>query len=729
MSNSTEHEKSERLKRLCARYFQRRCQPLPVSPRNKRPLKPDWQHQHLTYEQIAAIIDAHPDINLGVLLGSVSEQLVDIDIDEPKAIGIFHRLMSPTASMFGRRSKPGSHRIYRVRLEDLCVGVKFPHPVTGRMIAELRANGEMTVFPGSTHESGEEIEFVEGFDEEPAVVSYLILRRECGFACTGFLLAEHWIEGSRHNKTLAFAGVCATNNIPERICENIIRAIVEAADDEELEDRLQAVRGSYRKFGKGESVGGMDALRQLIGDATANKLYQWMEMKPKKKSKNQGGSIQNKQQIAFTDLDFAIDFATSVHGMLLYCDTDQTFYENNHGVYTSVTKTVARGYVHKYLDRRTATSSCDDETRSIKRMMASPRISAILEEAQTKLRVSSSVFDGNPTLAGCANGLLDIEKGILVDTHEIITRKLGTHFDPNALCPSFERFLSVSLGGDVSLIALVQRALGYTLTASTTERCMFVCVGSGSNGKSTLESTVFNVMGDYARPAPIQTLVKDRFNSFKTDDIAALDGCRYAFTQEGESEHSLAVAKVKRMTGGDPISVRSLYKDPRTIIPTFKLWFFTNKIPKIDSADEAIWQRLYIIPFDVTITEAMRIPDLSRLLDQERPGILNWMIRGYQEYVRLGGLHPPPKVIDQKRKVRSENDTVEQFVECCCDTSDQNASTPVTLLHGAYVVWCQDEGSEPIVKSEFGKGLERLGYNVKRTNRGSHRLGIRLTQA
>lgn len=214
MSDQSEHERSEKLKRLCAQYFRRRCQSLPVSPRSKRPLKPNWQHQQLTYEQIVVIIEAHPDINLGVLLGHVSAQLVDIDIDEPKAIGIFNRLMSPTASMFGRRSKPGSHRIYRVRLEDLCVGVKFPHPVTGRMIAELRANGEMTVFPGSTHESGEEIEFVGGFDGEPAVVSYLILRRECGFACTGFLLGEHWVEGSRHNKTLAFSGLCASNNIP-----------------------------------------------------------------------------------------------------------------------------------------------------------------------------------------------------------------------------------------------------------------------------------------------------------------------------------------------------------------------------------------------------------------------------------------------------------------------------------------------------------------------------------
>ncbi|MCJ2054465.1 phage/plasmid primase, P4 family [Methylobacterium sp. J-070] len=701
---------------------------VPLRPRSKIPLEHDWQRRHLDRKELFDKYTKNPDLNAGLLLGQPSGGAVDVDIDQLGAITIAHRILPTTDFVFGRPGKPASHLIYRCREGEVCKGAKFVHPVKQRSIIELRGEGEQTRCVGSTNENGELIEFVEGKNGNPTTIAFEHLRRQGGFVATTFLLAEDWEKGSRHFKTLAFAGACAANGIPKEICLKIIDVIVVEASDEEGADRNRAVEDTYRRHTNGKTVDGMDSLRGILGDVIGNQIYKWMGMKRNRKSKGEAVAKRCNQEIATTDLEYGRDFAKSLHGSLIYCDTNDTFYERKDGVYTPISEPRTRGNVHNYLDQKYAHSSCEDETNSIRRMMSSQRINAILREAKTFLAVSSNLFDLNPTLVGCANGVLDLMKGTLVDTQDIITRKLGTHFDPAALCPAFERFVSVSFGEDASLIGFVQRAWGYTLSASTSEQCMFVCIGSGSNGKSTLENIASKVMGDYACPAPIQTLVKDKLGSFKTDDLAALEGYRYVFTQEGESEHFLAGAKIKRTTGGDPISVRSLYKDPRTINPIFKLWFFTNRFPKTDSTDDAIWRRLQFIPFNITITQEMRIPDLPRILDSERPGILNWMLKGFQEYIRMNNLDPPQVVVDLKNAIRFENDTVGQFIEVCCDTNDQDASTAVGLLHGAYVTWCRNEGIEPLVTSEFGKGLQRLNFKVKRTKSGNNRQGIRLKE-
>ena len=51
-------------------------------------------------------------VNVGAILGSVSK-LVDIDLDCPEAIDLADKYLPPTNSIFGRPSKPRSHRLYQ----------------------------------------------------------------------------------------------------------------------------------------------------------------------------------------------------------------------------------------------------------------------------------------------------------------------------------------------------------------------------------------------------------------------------------------------------------------------------------------------------------------------------------------------------------------------------------------------------------------------------------------
>ena len=112
--------------------------------------------------------------------------------------------------------------------------------------------------------------------------------------------------------------------------------------------------------------------------------------------------------------------------------------------------------------------------------------------------------------------------------------------------------------GDQDLISYVQRAIGYSLTGSTSEQCLFILIGDGANGKSTFVNVISKLLGDYSKAAASQTLVAKGSTSVG-DDLVDLVGARLLPVSETEEGEGLAKAKSKQMTGGDVLKGRPLY--------------------------------------------------------------------------------------------------------------------------------------------------------------------------
>jgi putative DNA primase/helicase len=79
--------------------------------------------------------------------------------------------------------------------------------------------------------------------------------------------------------------------------------------------------------------------------------------------------------------------------------------------------------------------------------------------------------------------------------------------------------------------------------------------------------------------------------------------------------------------------------------PQFKLWVATNDLPQVSGTEEAIWRRIRVIKFPVTISQQDRDPNLTADLAAEASGILNWALDGYAVW-RIGGLKPPAEVTE-----------------------------------------------------------------------------------
>ena len=81
---------------------------------------------------------------------------------------------------------------------------------------------------------------------------------------------EHWIEGQRHSLALGFAGLCNKVGIEPEQIENTIRAICQATDDQEIEDRLSAVQTTLCR--EPQTNVGFKALLDTLGDAVAQNI-------------------------------------------------------------------------------------------------------------------------------------------------------------------------------------------------------------------------------------------------------------------------------------------------------------------------------------------------------------------------------------------------------------------------------------------------------------------------
>src|SRR5262249_9400947 len=152
---------------------------------------------------------------------------------------------------------------------------------------------------------------------------------------------------------------------------------------------------------------------------------------------------------------------------------------------------------------------------------------------------------------------------------------------------------------------------------------LFFLHGLGANGKSVFLNTVSGILGDYHRAAPIETFTASRSDRHPTE-LAMLRGARLVTATETEEGRHWAEARIKALTGGDPISARFMHQDFFEFIPKFKLMIAGNHKPSLRSVDEAIRRRFNLVPFSVTIPAEERDETLAERLRTEWPGILDW---------------------------------------------------------------------------------------------------------
>lgn len=375
----------------------------------------------------------------------------------------------------------------------------------------------------------------------------------------------------------------------------------------------------------------------------------------------------------------------------------------------------SRAMFHELAKMELHPGTLKDAMRFVQKAQDVPTIKHALELLQPHLAVSPDRLDADPWLLNCRNGVVNLRTGEFRghDPGDLLTKVCGTEYRPNAGCPRWCDFMREIFQHDSELIEFVQRCCGLSLVGEVIEHLLLLLYGPGANGKSVLQEVLGEVNGDYAYTCPAFVLLKSK-NDRHPAEQAEFHGRRFVTAAEPDAGRGLAEETVKHLTGGDTITARRMKEDFWSFKPSHTIWLACNHKPTVSGRDHGIWRRLRLIPFnqrfdvDGTQPDLPRAdPDLRNKLRRELPGILQWCLVGLQDYL-ANGLDIPATVLDASSEYQRENDTLQQFIDECCDTKP-TAKVQASKLYAAYQKWCEQSGiKHPWSSTRFGREIEEI---------------------
>jgi hypothetical protein len=254
-------------------YIRRGWNPVPIPHGSKGPQSRDWQLVTITPENVTQYFNGR-DQNIGVRLGPKSGGLCDVDLDCPEAVQLAHCFLPMTPAVFGRKSQPRSHHLYKVADPEPVTVIKHCDEEGGALI-ELRLgvkSGAQTMFPPSRHPEGELVEWHK--DGNPAAAPYNELEAAVRYIAVAAMLLRRWPRkaGGRHELAMRVGGFLARAGFSAEDIDRIVDAVATEADDEEVADRRRAAADSRAAFEGGKHAYGLPALQAALGEGVANAI-------------------------------------------------------------------------------------------------------------------------------------------------------------------------------------------------------------------------------------------------------------------------------------------------------------------------------------------------------------------------------------------------------------------------------------------------------------------------
>ena len=264
---------------------------------------------------------------------------------------------------------------------------------------------------------------------------------------------------------------------------------------------------------------------------------------------------------------------------------------------------------------------------------------------------------------------------------------------------------------------------GSTLAAGNPEKIFPVLTGEGNNSKSMRTMIKEKVLGPYLVKLPVAILTENQRNTNSTSAtpaIARCEGTREAVTEESETNIELKGGVIKRFTGNDSFYGRKLHDNGGEIKLTFKLILICNNVPIIPNADQAVKNRLLIIPFLSTWVDKNspllpkskkkqykhRIfpsdPNFCNTLSRMAPAYLWLMCQAYVRY-KKNGLVPPQIVVEYTNRYWKSNDFYASYIADCVEiilddegSADHDFSVDVGVMYQNFRIWYRSSGASGV---------------------------------
>jgi len=365
--------------------------------------------------------------------------------------------------------------------------------------------------------------------------------------------------------------------------------------------------------------------------------------------------------------------------------------------------------LEKYRDEHAKELSEDKLLRIdkiIKRLVEDPAWTRVLIKAASRpeLRIDERLFNSKPGQILLENGVVNLASGILRDAspEDLLTINSPISYDPEATAPEWMRVIYEIFDGDDQLIHQFHKAMGSTLSAEMPE-FIFFFIGKGANGKSLITDILMSILGDYSSPAPSSIIIQ-KPKQHISSDLNMLNGKYVVIITEIPVDGTVDEHSIKSIVGTRTSVSRAMYKDFTRVENTAKIIVSLNEMPAIKDFTMGLYRRIMLFEFKVSFLGREDTDLYDRLVSNELPGIVNWLVAGYQAF-KKEGLHQTEEMLNALDHYMSLSDPLYGFIKEMI-VNDPKAKTWTKDIIQAYRAW--EQSSNPAIRLSDDKLYKEL---------------------
>lgn len=354
---------------------------------------------------------------------------------------------------------------------------------------------------------------------------------------------------------------------------------------------------------------------------------------------------------------------------------------------------------------------------------------AKLVQLNPKLKCSSKDFDK------CYEILPTPTEYILLDSDELtrvephpkyrFTRTTAVAPSMGQVCGTPAEKVMAQIFPDVEQRQAFQRALGAALRNYPGRKNVYVCYGSGSNGKSAMARLVSTALGELC--GTFSKGVMQPRGATEHATIYTMAGeVNVAFTMEPDRLRAWDTEVIKQLSGGDPMTARKMYQDEYTFIPSATMFVLANNLPTIRDSDAAFYNRVKVFHMSAHFAESqeemregsvLADPNLIRQIEEDPSDLLSWILEGLQDYKRRGGFDFPLSVRASSMYARESGSVFTAFAHEVFNTTDEADEIPIDVAFKMWEEYRARTSSNPRLAPNAAKYMrplaDELGITVE----------------
>ena len=649
---------------------------MPIKPNDKRPIIKNWSKIQSNDETLDKFKDTS---NIGIIMGATSNIVcIDVDVKNADGIATLERLERELGELpqtvMSETPSGGIHYYFKYvkgirNRKNVGEGIDIQADGTQTVEAPSQIDGNFYEWVNSPFEyEVEELPqkwkqyLCEEVDEDTLLLSN-----------KPFEAPSEVEEGGRNNTLASYVGSLLGKKLKKTtVLKKALKYNEESCNPPLDEDEVKTIVDSMIKTDKTNKA---NVVEQNIKESV-------METSNENDTKVDWISFDETGAVTINDKKFAEWY---VERNELYCVNDR-FYTR----YGNIIDDEFRNNIHNIIGSLVPTHL----SAKVESLLASVKNEAYTRlDAPDKYKVQ---FD---------NISFDVRHGKLEECDTFFTlHQIPHNYDAKADCPKFKKFIDNLFYEED--IPVIQEYLGYCLVPNTLAQTALFIIGDGGEGKSRITVLMEHIIGE-------NSLVIGKFAGLQEKfSLVSLDKQMMFIDDDISLEALDDTSNFKKIVTAET----AMEVEPKGK-PKYKTRLYSRILccgngaiqSKFDRSD-GFYRRLLLCKVKPVHYDK---PDrtLSDQLDEEIPGIINWLLEGLCRVVRNGFIiEPSVRMQGELQSVRDNSDTIqlfmsdEQFVEY---TGEKDDKVSIKQLYDAYESWCQDNSYLVIHKNTFGKVIRK----------------------